>query len=143
MSEPNLDFVREHKKMVLHLDVKNERKEAQLQLEITYNSRSAVRFKEYPQSVRIFIKNYVRSRPAKSEKKVGMRPCAIIVDRDNVRHTFTRVPQDARRASRSAQRQNSLEAHRETNRRGHVERLEQDLRHALKKKMPWESTQLP
>ena len=40
-----------------------------------------------------------------------MRQCVILVDRDSVRHAVARVPHDARRASRSAQRQISLDRH--------------------------------
>ena len=52
------------------------------------------------------------------QKEDGTRQCVILADGDSMRHTVTRVPQETRRASRSAQKQNS------TNRLvhgGHVE----------------------
>ena len=57
-----------------------------------------------------------------------MRQYVILVDRDIVRHNVARVSHEARRASRSKRRRNSLD---HNVRARHVERLELDLRHTL------------
>ena len=61
------------------------------------------------------------------QTKLGKRQRATIVDRNSVRQAVSRVHHEDCRASRSKQRQKSLDRRVQG---GHVERLEHELRHA-------------